>query len=305
MKECKHKFEEDYLQGICYCSLCGIVSDFRSYTTLSEGFANEGSSKQNTERSGSPTNLIYNKNFFQDDFDIKNLPIDLNLKVHYNRLKQWHRRITNIPVTDDEKVSNKTYTILSNLSNTLSLSRDFQKKVLALQEKMVKIPAFEEYNVKNLLCSIIFYLFKEEKITHSFSTLVSSLNLTRKNAARSYREVYKYLEEEKNKIEKPVTVLQMIEQDLVLFKGLSANETEKVLLEAESLYDQGYLLFSLKIPSKIARAILAQVLDKNNLFSLKEACKILEIPETLALGSGIIKELFMEYNPKAYIDDKN
>ena len=136
LQNCNHQIVEDYLEGLSYCSICGLVKEYKSYTTKSEGFSNIESTKESTERSGSPTNLIFNKNFLHDDFEIKNLSLSLKEKISYGKLKQWHRRITNSPTTEVEKISNKTYTLLSGIAFSIGLSRDLQKEVLELQEEL-------------------------------------------------------------------------------------------------------------------------------------------------------------------------
>ena len=291
---CSDILVENFNKGICYCQSCGMVSDLKTYTTQSEGFSNEGSSKENTERSGSPTNLIYNKNFLQDDFETRNLPLDLSEKIFFNKLRYWHRRISNTPVDNAEKVSNKTYTILSNVAGTMSLTRDFQKRVLEMQEKLSLEEEFKDCNLRNLLCSICFHLIRTEGINYSFSEVVSSFNVSRKNVAKTYREVTKHMQKKKDTstIE---TVPGLIEDYAQLFVSLSPEVRSEVVSEAEELYEAGESLFSIKIPSKIAKAILCQVLHKKKLFNLKDSCKILSIPETTVLGTGPIKEIFKDY----------
>jgi len=286
---------EDFNKGISFCSNCGKVTDFKSYTTRSEGFTNEGSSKENTERSGSPTNLIYNKNFLQNDFETRNLPLNLSQKVFFNKLRYWHRRISNTPLDNAEKSQNKTYTILTQVSSTMSFTRDFQKKILSVQETVSKNVDFSQVNLRNLLCAITFYLIRQDDLSYSFSQVVSGFNVTRKNVAKLYRELAKYLDGlKKNEVSK--TVPQLIEEYCLLFPFLSQQDKTMVVNEGQEFYAAGQSLFSIKIPSKISRAILAQILNKKKLSSIKQSCKILGIPETTVIGTGSIKEIFKEYN---------
>jgi transcription initiation factor TFIIIB Brf1 subunit/transcription initiation factor TFIIB len=293
-EDCGGQIYEDFLKGLFYCSKCSLVIDFKTYTTEAEGYNNEGSNRESTERTGNITNLIFNKDYLVNDIDVKNMNVSLQKRFDFDKLKFWHKRITNIEVNEKDKEKNKIILILNQVSSGLKLSRDFQKNVVKVHDQIKG--KIDKMNLKILICSIVYYLSKKENSSLSFNEIVSNFNVTRKNVSKSYRVIATKLE-----ILSEDSISSHLKKDLSLLIN-SAEKRQKLLEECEEVYQKGLSIFNFKVPAKMSKMIVSHLLVYKELKTIKECSKAFKIGESTLFGSNseLIKNFFDKLQEENY-----
>ena len=286
----------DTSTGEQICTACGTVLNEQLIDTGPEWRAFNPQQTENLTRVGAPlTPLIHDKglsttiSWRSQDATGRNLTREE--KERQYRLRKWQRRT----VASDSTQRNLTQALseLTRISDELKLPQTTRETAAMIYRRAVTQGLIRGRTIQSVVASAVYMACRQCQVIRSLEDVAKAATITRKEAARNYRHLYKQLQPEvpqvdkDNLITKYVNQLRISGQTEQLCRGIMDQAAEEKLtigrapegITAASLYIACKLNQEDRTQGEIAKA--AQITEVTIRNRYKELLKKLDFEVNL------------------------
>jgi transcription initiation factor TFIIB len=203
----------DNTSGEQVCTKCGTVLDIIMFDQGPEWRAFDPQQADKLNRVGAPlTNLIHDKglsttiSWKSQDGTGRRLTLDEQERQH--RLRKWQRRTT----TNDSIQRNLTQALseLNRIADDMSLPQSVKETAAHLYRKAVTQGLIRGRTIQAVVASAIYMACRQCNVIRSLEDVAKSATITRKEAARNYRYLYKQLQPDVPQVDKDQLITKFV-----------------------------------------------------------------------------------------------
>jgi len=195
------------------CTTCGTVLDTVMFNQGPEWRAFDPQQVDKLTRVGAPlTNLIHDKGLSTTiswkSQDGTGRRLTLSEKERQHRLRKWQRRTT----TNDSIQRNLTQALseLNRISDDLKLPQNTRETAAHLYRKAVTQGLIRGRTIQSVVASAVYMACRQCNVIRSLEDVAKAATITRKDAARNYRHLYKQLEPEVPQVNKDQLITKYV-----------------------------------------------------------------------------------------------
>ena len=228
------KILTDNESGEKICTVCGTVLDTVMFDTGPEWRAFDPQQADKLNRVGAPlTNLIHDKglsttiSWKSQDGTGRRLTLEEQERQH--RLRKWQRRTT----TNDSIQRNLTQALseLNRIADELSLPQSVKETAAHLYRKAVTQGLIKGRTIQTVVASAVYMACRQCNVIRSLEEVAKAATITRKEAARNYRYLYKQLQPEVPQVNKNALITKYVSKLKV--SGVTEQLCRKIMDQAK------------------------------------------------------------------------
>jgi transcription initiation factor TFIIB len=224
----------DNTSGEQICTSCGTVLDTMIFDTGPEWRAFNPQQADKLNRVGAPlTNLIHDKglsttiSWKSQDGTGRRLTLDEQERQH--RLRKWQRRTT----TSDSVQRNLTQALseLNRIAGEMSLPQSVKETAAHLYRKAVTQGLIRGRTIQTVVASAIYMACRQCNVIRSLEDVAKAATITRKEAARNYRFLYKQLQPVVPQVNRDALITKFVSKLKV--SGISEKLCRTIMVQAK------------------------------------------------------------------------
>ena len=224
----------DNSSGEQVCTQCGTVIDTMIFDQGPEWRAFNPQQADKLNRVGAPlTNLIHDKglsttiSWKSQDGTGRRLTLEEQERQH--RLRKWQRRTT----TSDSVQRNLTQALseLNRIAGEMSLPQSVKETAAHLYRKAVTNGLIRGRTIQTIVASAIYMACRQCNVIRSLEEVAKAATITRKEAARNYRYLYKQLQPEVPQVNRDALITKFVSKLEV--SGVTEQLTRKIMKQAK------------------------------------------------------------------------
>lgn len=224
----------DNNSGEQICTQCGTVLDTMIFDQGPEWRAFDPQQADKLNRVGAPlTNLIHDNglsttiSWKSQDGTGRRLTLEEQERQH--RLRKWQRRTT----TSDSVQRNLTQALseLNRIAGEMSLPQSVKETAAHLYRKAVTQGLIRGRTIQTVVASAIYMACRQCNVIRSLEDVAKAATITRKEAARNYRYLYKQLQPEVPQVNKDALITKFVSKLKV--SGISEQLCRKIMDQAK------------------------------------------------------------------------
>lgn len=224
----------DNSSGELICTQCGTVLDTVMFDQGPEWRAFDPQQADKLNRVGAPlTNLIHDKglsttiSWKSQDGTGRRLTLDEQERQH--RLRKWQRRTT----TNDSIQRNLTQALseLNRIADEMTLPQSVKETAAHLYRKAVTQGLIRGRTIQTVVASAIYMACRQCNVIRSLEDVAKAATVTRKEAARNYRYLYKQLQPEVPQVNKDMLITKFVSKLKV--SGIPEQLCRKIMDQAK------------------------------------------------------------------------
>ena len=195
------------------CTVCGTVLNTVVFDTGPEWRAFDPQQADKLTRVGAPlTNLIHDNglsttiSWKSQDGTGRRLTLEEQERQH--RLRKWQRRTT----TSDSVQRNLTQALseLNRITGEMNLPQSVKETAAHLYRKAVTQGLIKGRTIQTVVASAIYMACRQCNVIRSLEDVAKAATISRKEAARNYRYLYKQLEPEVPQVSKDALITKFV-----------------------------------------------------------------------------------------------
>ena len=224
----------DNTSGEQVCTQCGTVIDTMIFDQGPEWRAFNPQQADKLNRVGAPlTNLIHDKglsttiSWKSQDGTGRRLTLEEQERQH--RLRKWQRRTT----TSDSVQRNLTQALseLNRIAGEMSLPQSVKETAAHLYRKAVTQGLIRGRTIQTIVASAIYMACRQCNVIRSLEEVAKAATITRKEAARNYRYLYKQLQPKVPQVNRDALITKFVSKLEV--SGVTEQLTRKIMKQAK------------------------------------------------------------------------
>ncbi len=207
------KIVTDNGTGEQVCTTCGTVLDTIMFNQGPEWRAFDPQQVDKLTRVGAPlTNLIHDKGLSTTiswkSQDGTGRRLTLAEKERQHRLRKWQRRTT----TNDSIQRNLTQALseLNRIADDLKLPQNTRETAAHLYRKAVTQGLIRGRTIQSVVASAVYMACRQCNVIRSLEDVANAATITRKEAARNYRHLYKQLQPDVPQVNKDQLITKYV-----------------------------------------------------------------------------------------------
>jgi transcription initiation factor TFIIB len=205
----------DTATGEQICTACGTVLNEVSIDHGPEWIAFDPEQLENLTRVGAPlTPLIHDKglsttiSWRSQDATGRRLTVDEQKRQH--RLRKWQRRTS----ANDSTQRNLTQALseLTRISDDLNLPQNTRETAAMIYRRAVTQGLIRGRTIQSVVASAVYMACRQCGVIRSLEDVAKAATISRKEAARNYRHLYKQLQPEVPQVDKDNLITKYVSQ---------------------------------------------------------------------------------------------
>ena len=205
----------DNSTGEQICTKCGTVLNETVIDHGPEWRAFDQAQKENLERAGAPlTPLIHDRGLSTTiswrSQDATGRHLTQEEKQRQYRLRKWQRRTS----ASDSTQRNLTQALseLTRIADELNLPQNTRETAAMIYRRAVTQGLIRGRTIQSVVASAIYMACRQCEVIRSLEDVAKAATITRKEAARNYRHLYKQLEPEVPQVDKDNLITKYVSQ---------------------------------------------------------------------------------------------
>lgn len=224
----------DNSTGELVCTSCGTVLDTVMFDQGPEWRAFDPQQADKLTRVGAPlTNLIHDKGLSTTiswkSQDGTGRRLTLEEKARQHRLRKWQRRTT----TNDSIQRNLTQALseLNRIADEINLPQNTRETAAHLYRKAVTQGLIRGRTIQSVVASAVYMACRQCNVIRSLEDVAKAATITRKEAARNYRHLYKQLQPEVPQVNKDQLITKYVSKLMV--SGVTEQLCRRIMEQAK------------------------------------------------------------------------
>ncbi|MCB2171493.1 transcription initiation factor IIB [archaeon] len=203
----------DTSTGEQICMACGTVLTEASVELGPEWRAFNSQQKDTLPRAGAPlTPLLHDKGLSTTiswrNQDARGRPLTREEKQRQNRLRKWQHRTS---TTDSfQRNLTKALSELTRISDELKLPKNTSETAAIIYRKAAKKGLIKGRAIQSVVAASVYMACRQCQVIRSLDDVAKVSTITRKEAAKNYRYLYKHLDPEVPQVNKDTLITKFV-----------------------------------------------------------------------------------------------